>query len=519
MKFVTVFNFLFLSFFISNSLSFVLNNGSDLLISKCTKIFLAILCRDLEINTTVIDFSSILDNLEEDEREGIFKIDFGFNQIEEIRNSELGKDTFLNHIVDFNLNNNHIRKLSKKPFKHFYNLRKLDLNRNNLAEIDDNFLFNLTSLIHLDLSDNQLQFLDLNVFKNTPELKKLDLSGNPSLFQNNVFKLNSSLIPALEKLSLKNNGLLNLNSINFDGSLILNIVNLGKNLFQRIPNDELSNLKYLKVLDISGNNNIVNLNKDDFKSLTAVEQLRITTMGKLKRIKEFTFSGLLKLREVVISFNPMLKDINERAFVIPRLSYDGSSNKNITIGSTYLPDLKVVEINNNNLNKISHNLFNVNKLIKFDISNNPLRCNGNLNFLFELTNTSILLNQRQTNCSTPTKLAGQSFYSLRAAGLKEFEKEHFLDEEHQAFFGLLCVIIVSFLVVCSICILKTIRFKERTQKTSHRFYELGGFRIGVWNCFNCCGLTKTKGFYNNFNIPNAGQEMSWDDDQELESPN
>lgn len=486
-------------------------------------------CRDLDLvnlnvlNLTTLDLVSVFKPLSDEERNDVWKINFAFNEIKEFRNTQIEGGARLNHLIDLNLNNNHISRFGRRPFASFVFLRKLDLNRNKITEIEEHLFFNLSQLLHLDLSDNQISKFDLNAFKNLKSLKTLDLSGNSLLFQNEFFNLTRELLPRLEVLVLKNCGLLNLNAIHFSSSLVINSLNIGNNLFSKIPNDQLANLKRLRALDISGNNQVYGLNRDDFKSLSRVEILRMSNMAKMKRIKEYAFSGLVRLKELVCSYNPLLKEINEKAFLlVPDSEFYKSvaSMKNLLQPDgerIYLPLLDTVELNNNLLSKLSNNFFDVRRLVKLDVSNNPLRCNSNLNFLFELSNTSILLNQQQTSCSLPTRLAGQSFASLRTSGVERFEKEPFIDDEHQAFFGLLCVMMISFLVVCSICILRALRVKEKAQKASNRYYQLTGFRVGLLNCFNCFGLIKTKGFYNNFNVQAARGEMVWDEDQELES--
>ena len=478
-------------------------------------------CRDLDLvnlnvlNLTTLDLTSVFKPLSDEERDDIWKINFAFNEIKEFKNTRIEGGARLNHLIDLNLNNNHISKFGRRPFESFVFLRKLDLNRNKITEIEEHLFFNLSQLIHLDLSDNQIDKFDLNAFKNLKSLKRLDLSGNSLLFQNAFFNLTSELLPRLEVLVLKNCGLLNLNSIHFSSSLIINSLNIGSNLFNRMPNDQLANLKKLRALDVSGNNYVYSLSRDDFRSLSRVEMLRMSNMAKLKRVKEYAFSGLIRLKELVLSYNPVLREVNEKAFLLPLDSelYKSSLKQE----HVYLPLLETIELNNNLLSKLSENFFDVRRLVKLDVSNNPLRCNSNLNFLFELSSTSVLLNQQQTNCSLPIRLAGQSFASLRASGLEQFEKERFIDDEHQVFFGLVCVMMVSFLIVCSICIIRALRLKEKAQKASNRYYQLTGFRVGLWNCFNCFGLIRTKGFYDNFNAQAARSEMTWEEDQELES--
>lgn len=476
-------------------------------------------CRDLDLvnlnvlNLTTLDLYSVFQPLSDEEHDDVWKISFGFNEIQEFRNTQIENGSRLNHLIDLNLNNNHISRFGPTPFANLVFLRKLDLNRNKITEIEEHLFFNLTQLLHLDLSDNQISKFDLNALKSLKSLKTLDLSGNSLLFQNAFFNLSSELLPRLEVLKLRNCGLLHLNAIHFSSSLVINSLNIGNNLFNKIPNDQLANLKKLRSLDISGNNYVYSVNKDDFKSLSRVEILRMSNMGKLKRVKEYAFSGLVRLKELVCSYNPVLKEINEKALLL----VPGSLRSPMHPDDDYLPLLDTVELNNNQLSRLSANIFDVRRLVKLDVSNNPLRCNSNLNFLFELSNTSILLNQQQTNCSLPSRLTGQSFASLRASGLRRFEKERFIDDEHQAFFGLVCVMMVSFLIVCSICILRALRVKEKAQKATNRYYQLTGFRVGLLNCFNCFGLIKTKGFYNNFNAQAGRGEVIWEEDQELES--
>ena len=485
-------------------------------------------CRDLDLvnanvlNLTTLDLTSVFKPLSDEERDDVWKINFAFNEIKEFRNTQIESGARLNHLIDFNLNNNHISRFGRRPFASFVFLRKLDLNRNKITEIEEQLFFNLSQLIHLDLSDNQIAKFDLKAFKHLKSLKRLDLSGNSLLFQDAFFNLTSELLPRLEVLVLKNCGLLNLNAVHFSSSLVINSLNIGNNLFSKIPNAQLANLKWLRALDISGNNYLYSLSRDDFKSLSRVEMLRMSNMGKMKRIKEYAFSGLIRLKELVCSYNPVLKEINEKAFLVTPDSelYKSLIRMRSSLNAEdriYLPLLDTVELNNNLLSKLNQNFFDVKRLVKLDVSNNPLRCNSNLNFLFELSSTSILLNQLQTNCSLPIRLAGQSFASLRAGGLERFEKERFIEDEHEAFFGLVCVMMISFLIVCSICILKALRVREKAQKASNRYYQLTGFRNGLLNCFNCFGLIKSKGFYNNFNAEAARSEMVWEEDQELES--
>lgn len=231
----------------------------------------------------------------------------------------------------------------------------------------------------------------------------------------------------------------------------------------------------------------------------------------MKRIKEYTFSGLIKLRELICTYNPNLREINERAFKLP-------ANKSIKNSeSKFLSDLNTIELNNNMISKLSKNFFDIKQLVKLDLSSNPLKCNQNLNFLLEILNRTVLLNQKQTNCSTPTKFAGQSFYDFRMMGLNQFDKDRFINEDHQAFFGLICVIIISVLIVCSLCILKAMRINERFQKSMHSYHEYSGFRISLWNCFNCCGLFKNKGFYKAHFDPQQNEDQEWDQELDLES--
>ena len=98
----------------------------------------------------------------------------------------------------------------------------------------------------------------------------------------------------------------------------------------------------------------------------------------------------------------------------------GNQLESFPIKRRCIESLKVLDLKSNKFSNIPSSLWNnLESLDTLDISNNPLQCDCKLEELVKFANEdpTIFLNQQQTVCSGPEKLAGKGIFSIENENL------------------------------------------------------------------------------------------------------
>ena len=165
--------------------------------------------------------------------------------------------------------------------------------------------------------------------------RQLDFSGRAlgDYFNRGIFNL-----PLLLTFNLRSCSIRNL-QYNASTSVFIFLVNLktldlSDNLIQIIHTNTFSSLKYLKSLDLSGNNLIGHIENGGFYGLQNVPQIDLMNT-QLKEITKGLFEGLANLDNLTIS-SEKLQNIEEGAFsslsTITYLDIRNNSNLHVTMG-------------------------------------------------------------------------------------------------------------------------------------------------------------------------------------------
>ncbi|XP_069114150.1 toll-like receptor 4 [Argopecten irradians] len=185
------------------------------------------------------------------------------------------------------LQGNQIRNLSGQGIP--YRVKYLDMSRNEMDSIAGPFFHNFNQLRYLDLSQNNLQYNSLiysgDIFQGLKNLTHLNLKQNNRIFilRSLYFPTSISTLTRLEELLL-------------DGVDLVGF------------EESFSQLKQLKLLDLSGNSGVCHLraiNSDFFKNVSVLEKLDISNCN-IHEIHLGTFRSLKNLNFLNISQNECL---------------------------------------------------------------------------------------------------------------------------------------------------------------------------------------------------------------------
>jgi hypothetical protein len=178
-------------------------------------------------------------------------VDFSDNNIDDIDQKAFLKNYDLERV---NLSTNRIRQLSPDTFEANTKLADVDLSYNRITELDRN-IFSKTSIKTLSLRGNVLKIeANMSLFTATV-LEKLDLGscGITSLSSNSFRDMLNLRVLLLDKNRLKLPGQADLNDSVFSGLLTLTKLDLSANEISQFGAHILSNLRGLKLLNLSSN--------------------------------------------------------------------------------------------------------------------------------------------------------------------------------------------------------------------------------------------------------------------------
>ncbi|XP_064097880.1 chondroadherin-like [Macrobrachium nipponense] len=281
------------------------------------------------------------------------------DELEEVPTDSL---SYLGALETLHLSSNQIQKVPNYAFGKLENLQELRLGRNNISRVDSLAFGNCCrELKMLDLSSNILRSVPTESFFNLANLTVLKLDGNKI---EGIGEEAFSGLTQLNTLDLENNLISTVEDNAFRKSWVQNLV-LTKNLLEGLNNFSFVGLENAtQWIDLS-HNNFSSIPAQTLKNLTRLRHLDLSH-NKLSRLEDGSFS----------KFGPHLRYI------------ELNNNKLQDISPKALQELESVEflmLAHNNLTKLPRSTVQgiINTVFMFDLSDNPLICGCQLQWLKE----------------------------------------------------------------------------------------------------------------------------------------
>ncbi|XP_037938365.1 TLR4 interactor with leucine rich repeats-like [Teleopsis dalmanni] len=349
--------------------------------------------------------------------------------------TELQESTFtpLKNIEELNIGENRIEVIHPKAFDQLLNLRILYIDDNGLkSPLDAVIYYPLTNLAELYLGMNLLKTLPAHSFQ---DLKRLT------------------------RLNLRSSGLYNISENSFEGLEMLRTLDLSDNHMVEVPSASFQHLPRLEELFI-GENNFEIIQKDAFGSLQQLKHLEINGALELKRILNGAFNGNTNLEYINLSSNRNLNELQPEIL-------------------SGLPHLRHVLIRNNALNTFDEQGMNLQNILTFDLSENPLVCDCRLMWMHKL------LREKNGSESTIADVQCKFPKSLQGKFLKDVDTISIgcttADPRRQTLIGALIVGVVATLTTLALFTyryrknlkqqLKSVLCKEETEDNKKREYQ------------------------------------------------
>lgn len=301
---------------------------------------------------------------------------FSFKFTETIFFNELGvkrieQDSFIGlDILNFlRLDSNQIYNLGKNTFRGLSMLKNLNLSRNNIVEIEDEAFNGLNSIENLYLSKNFLNKVPHELNK-LITINYLDLSNNliKRIQSNSFFYMKN-----LKSLILDSNQIFEIKIDGFNGLENLENLSISNNQIEIIKGNYFKNLISLKNL-ILKRNKIMNIDKDSF-----CDNIMLINLG-FNSIFDFNFDMPKSLIDLNLESNEIeLIDFLffNRTKNVTNLNF--ANNKiHFIKGLSYVNGLKILNLENNRLTKLSKSSHENVTLQKLNLNSNQL---SNLSFL------------------------------------------------------------------------------------------------------------------------------------------
>ena len=324
------------------------------------------------------------------------KLYLGYNKLSDITPAAFSGLAQLNEL---SLQHNRISTIHEGGFEDLSNLRYLDVSSNNLKNIDQDAFKDLNNLYNLDLSHNQLTLLGIWT-KHLRGLSNLFVSWN-RLSEIQEGSLTS--LTHLELLELNDNNISEWPRKLFASNTKLRTLTLKNNNIKRITSGQFEGLNKLYYLYLQGNG----MEFTENGSFVGIQNLfRLNLRDNLiAHFEPNAFRGLYGLRELDLSYNSistltdnMFQGAELRKLTLLDMSYNGISNV-VPLPFRGLPNILHLILQWNRIENINVQVVKLMPtLVSFDISNNPLHCGCQLEWLRTYNN---LTNIEMTFCSTP----------------------------------------------------------------------------------------------------------------------
>ncbi|CAH0590056.1 unnamed protein product [Chrysodeixis includens] len=286
-----------------------------------------------------------------------FRLDISSSNIETVENEAFRN---LNYLLFLNVSNNNIKMLNPKSFltsetrNNF--VQELDLSRNVLTEISSEF-HELNNLKKLYLQNNRISVIEDDSFMNSKNLVYLNLKNN----RLKLLNLTLTNLKALKVLDISNNFLLKLSGYEVNRLSSINIFNASHNEIESVESNSFNQAYTLQKLDLSYNH-----------IKTTIETVMFINNDKL---------------EYIDLYSNNITIIQDRAFNHCNLSYLNLERNNITgaIGEyTFngLIGISILDLSKQNISQIKNNAFStMEQLVHLNLSTNHIEIIENASFV------------------------------------------------------------------------------------------------------------------------------------------
>ena len=339
------------------------------------------------------------------ELESLITLDLSYNKIEKCITNALPKT-----LQELNLESNTMKTVPNfcppHGISHTPDLQTLDLEYNIISYISNNTVYCLTSLSLLDLQNNNVQYV--STIGLPQSLKELLLSSN-HLIDVPDFCSSNGTLPSLHNLDFEDNSIYGITQRSLHCLPSLRTLNLGRNPFEKIPSEIISDIIGLQnlllsemkqpeiitevvVFDIpslkrfifSGNRFLIPI-LNNCSKLETIDLSYNDFSGMTTFVAQELFRGLLKLQYIFLNSCNLHMIPNGFLKWFPNITHVSFANNYITnvqsdLFSEHLK-MKVMSLASNRITHIGQKTFpsvfwqNVQHL---DLSGNPFSCDCNL---------------------------------------------------------------------------------------------------------------------------------------------
>lgn len=280
----------------------------------------------------------------------------------------------LENLQHLSLDHNGIKVVPRFAFYGALHLKTLSLAHNEILDLHYLALAGLLDLEHLDLSSNNLSKLSEATFPPFPSLKSADLQNNPIEF---VLPMTFATLNATKELIFGSKSIA-FDLTNANGAFL-----------------SLDQLKTLNILNVRS----LSLHQSLFNGLKELERLRLK--GYVERIEYDAFSEMPHLKELILSGCGISEISMDAFFGIKNLCVIDLSYNQLSLVPAGVFDeqsqLKEIYLQNNFLENLPKNFFNIKSLKLVRLINNPLVCSCEMSEWNQAITNSIRLGKKSTN--------------------------------------------------------------------------------------------------------------------------
>ena len=316
----------------------------------------------------------------------------GFEQVQELdlssnSISDLGNAFFnLSDLRYLNLSGNRLTGVFGRDFDRLDKLVSLVLSRNRLTELGVGCFAGLRSLQDLQMTGNKLVSVPEGIFSRMAALRTLDLD------ENQIAEIHDGAFDGsvnLSKLTLARNRIFQLPVAIFVRNDVLEYLNVSRNMLHTVPKDLLKVLRNLKGFDMDGNP-VERIYSRDFDSLPSLRELSVGFMPELLLIDEESIYNMSQLKILRLNNNSRLSFVDSNSVV-------------------KCPRLRSIFLHGGNISTVPRKLVcDPDDLRIVSLWDNPLRCDCNMRWLKDVTETDAITDCSNNSASCSSSESGGS---------------------------------------------------------------------------------------------------------------
>jgi Leucine-rich repeat (LRR) protein len=255
----------------------------------------------------------------------------------------------------------------------FRRLQQLNLQHNNISELTGETLAGLNSLRILNLSHNLLEQLPNTLFYGSRELREIYLQNNK------IYDLSHGIFHRLEQLlilDLSQNQLTshNIDNGTFAGLIRLIVLNLSNNALTKIDSKTFHELYFLQILNLR-NNSIGYIDDNAFLPLYNLHTLNLAE-NRLHTLNDKLFNGLYVLSKLTLN-NNLISIVEQNVFKncsdLKELDLSSNQLQDVPEALKDLAMLRTLDLGENQISQFSSTAFkNLNQLTGLRLIDNQI---------------------------------------------------------------------------------------------------------------------------------------------------